>query len=178
VIVDRVPNIGDLPDPTLPARTLDPVRQWLAAADDRDVTTPLSVLRPLVAKEGEHHSMNGPWRLTFQPFAVSPTWARPVRDVIRTTLREQACGTDAGRAAAAVDLLGEALRQPSGLFGRPVRNDEVLSWESDDLATLAVLQEAAETTISPVIRRSVRHEIVGRLSTPSPFRCGARPSRR
>lgn len=160
VIVDRLANIGDLPDPSFPARIVDRVRQWLAEpADDRDVTTPLSVLRPLVAKEGEHHFMDGPRRLTFQPFAVSPTWARPVRDAIRATLLEQGRGTDLRRAAAAVDLLGEALRRPSGLFGRAVSREEVLAWESDDLATLAILQEVAETTTSPVIRRSVRHEI-------------------
>ncbi len=160
VIVDRLANIGDLPDPSFPARIVDRVQQWLAEpADDRDVTTPLSVLRPLVAKEGEQHFMDGPRRLTFQPFAVSPTWARPVRDAIRSTLLEQACGTDLRRGAAAVDLLGDALRQPSGLFGRPVSDDEVLAWESDDLATLDALQAIAEATTSAVIRRSIRHEI-------------------
>jgi hypothetical protein len=160
VIVDRLANIGDLPDPSFPARIVDRVRQWLAdPADDRDVTTPLAVLRPLVAKEGEHHFMDGPRQLTFQPFAVSPTWARPVRDAIRATLLEQACGTDLRRAAAAVDLLGDALRQPSGLFGRPVSDEEVLAWERDDVATLDVMQTISEATTSPVIRRSIRHEV-------------------
>lgn len=160
VIVDRLANIGDLPDPSFPARIVERVRRWLTEpADDGDVTTPLSLLRPLVAKEGERHFMDGPRRLTFQPFAVSPTWARPVRDAIRSTLLEQARGTDLRRAAAAIDLLGDALREPSGLFGRQVGDDEVLAWEGDDLATLDVLRTIAEATTSPVIRRLVRREI-------------------
>lgn len=160
VIVDRLANLGDLPDPSFPTRIVERVRQWLAEpADDLDVTTPLSVLRPLVAKEGEHHYMDGPRQVTFQPFAVSPTWARPIRDAIRSALVDQACGTDLRRAAAAVDLLRDALRQPHGLFGRSVSDDEVLAWESDDLATLGVLQKIAEAATSPVIRRSIRHAL-------------------
>ncbi|WP_164983839.1 restriction endonuclease [Cellulomonas endophytica] len=160
VIADRLANVGNLPHPSFPARIVDRVRQWLAEpTDNRDVTTPLSLLRSLVAKEGERHFMEGPRRLAFQPFAVSPTWARPVRDAIRSTLLEHGCGSDLRRAAVAVDLLREALRQPSGLFGRPVSDDEVLAWESDDLATLEVLRTIAETTTSAVIRRSVRHKI-------------------
>lgn len=160
VIVDRLANLGDLPDPSFPTRIVERVRRWLAEpADALDVTTPLSVVRPLVAKEGSQHFMESPRQLTFQPFLVSSTWVRPVRDAIRATLHEQACGTDVRRAAAAVDLLGEALRQPSGQFGRLVSDDEVLAWESDDLATLAVLNEVAGTTPSPVIRRLVRYEI-------------------
>lgn len=160
VIADRLANLGDLPDLSFPVRIVDRVRRWLAEpAEGRDVTTPLCVLKPLVAKEGERHFMDGPRKLTFQPFAISATWARPVRDAIRATLLEQGRSTDLRRAAAAVDLLGGALRRPSGLFGRVVSRDEVLAWESDDLATLAILREVAETTTSPVIRRSIRHMI-------------------
>lgn len=160
VIVDRLANIGYLPDPSFPARIVDRVRHWLTEpADDRDTTTPLSVLRPLIAKEGAHHFAESLRRVAFQPFAVSTMWAQPVRDAIRGTLLEQACSTDLRRVAAAIDLLGAALRQPTGLFGRPVSRDEVLSWESDDLATLDVMHRIAEMTTSPVIRRTVREGI-------------------
>lgn len=160
VIVDRLANIGDLPDLSFPVRIVDRVRRWLAEpASDRQVTTPLFVLRPLVAKEGARYFAESRRRLTFQPFAVSPIWARPVRDAIRAILLEQASRTDLRRAAAAVDMLGEALRQPFGLFGRSVGDEEAVAWESDDLATLDALRVTAEETTSGVIRRKIRHKI-------------------
>lgn len=74
-------------------------------------------------------------------------------------LRRQASGTDLRRAGAAVALLGEALRPPCGKFGRSVSNADVLVWESDDLATVEVLAEAAQATSSAVIRRWIRRQL-------------------
>ena len=160
VILDRLSKIGTLPDASFPARIVTWVKRRLEESSrDHDVATPLRILRPLLEKEGERHSLETPRKIVFDPFVVSATWARPIRDQIRAVLRQHASGSDLRRAAAAVDLLGEALHQPAGLFGRLVSDEEILRWESDDLATIHVLRHVADTTTSPVIRRLVRHEL-------------------
>ncbi|WP_158073580.1 restriction endonuclease [Actinophytocola xanthii] len=161
VIVDRLANLEDLIDASFPERIVDRVRRWLAEPpDDADVTTPLFVLRPLLAKECERHQyVESSRQLTFTPLLVSASWARPIRDGIRALLLEQASGADVRRAATAVDLLGEALRPPMGRFGQEVGDEEVLAWEADDLATLDALKRAAEATRSPVVRRMIRRAI-------------------
>lgn len=135
------------------------MKLWLAEpVDDRDSTTPLAVLHPLIAKESDEHYMdNG--ELIFRSGAVSVGWARPLRNTIRTMLLDQACGADLRRAAAAIKLVGEMLRRPTGHFGRTAERDEVLAWEDDDLATLAVAQRISETTTSAIVRRLLRAAI-------------------
>jgi hypothetical protein len=160
VLIDRLANLGDLADASFPARIVNRVSEWLdEPVDVRDVSTPLFILRPLIAKEGFRSYWDAPRKLTFEPFLVSATWAQPIRDEIRGMLTVQACGTDMRRAAEAVELLGQMLRRPSGLFGHVVSDDAVLSWESDDLRTLVALREVAETTPSAVIRRMVRRAV-------------------
>ncbi|MGY1837662.1 restriction endonuclease [Blastococcus sp. SYSU DS0510] len=160
VIVDRLANLGDLPDLSFPERIVDRVKRWLAEpATGGAARSPLFALRPLLAKEAENHITETRRQLILRSFPVSPDWSRTVRDAIRATLRDLACGTDVGCAAAAIDLLGDALRPPPGLYGRTASRDEVLAWDGDDLATLAVLQHVADATTSGVVRRLIRKEI-------------------
>lgn len=160
VLAARLADPGHLPEASFPARIVARVDAWLSeSTDDQDVTTPMFALHPLLAKDGYRTVPENRHHISFQPFLVSPAWARPVRDAIRTTLRRYASGTDLRRSGGAVDLLGEALRQPRGMFGQSVTKVDVLAWEDDDLATLAVVAEAAQSTSSPVIRRRIRHRI-------------------
>jgi hypothetical protein len=160
VITDRLGSLGELPHPSFPPRIVARVTTWLTeSASDPAAATPMFALRPLLAKEGFRHFPETRRQITFRPYGVSATWARPLRGAIRAILRVQASGTDLRRAGAATELLGEALRQPSGQFGRSVGRDEVLSWEDDDLATLAVFSDAAAGTSNPVIRRLIREKV-------------------
>ncbi|MDQ3763497.1 MAG: restriction endonuclease [Actinomycetota bacterium] len=160
VITDRLADFGRLPEASFPARIVARVDAWLTEpAGDRDVTTPMFALQPLLVKDGLRTVPETRYRLNFQPFLVSARWARPLRDEIRAILHRQASGTDLRRAGAAVALLGEALRPPRGKFGQSISNADVLTWESDDLATVEVLAEAAQATGSPVIRRWIRRQL-------------------
>lgn len=160
VIVEKLANLGRLPDESVPNRILDRVESWLAApVGDQSATVPLSILKPMLAKDGHHTIQESRNTLSFEPFAVSPTWARPIRDRIRSILRHNAAGDDLRRAGAAVKLLEYAVRAPQGGYGYSPSDDEVLAWEDDDLATVASLAEAAQATRSPVIRRLIRRAV-------------------
>ncbi|WBB82127.1 restriction endonuclease [Micromonospora sp. WMMD882] len=159
VIEDRLTSIGDLPDPSFPLRIVAWVDKQLAQASDLRHATPMFALRPLLAKDGTRTVAETRRRISLRPYAVSVTWARPIRDAIRSTLLRQASGTDLRRAGEAVRLLGTAVRQPTGPPNRNVTTEEVVGWEEDDLATVTTVETAAVSTGSAVIRRLIRHEI-------------------
>jgi hypothetical protein len=116
------------------------------------------VLRPLLKKDVERHEIEGR-RLFLQSLRVEPGRVRATRDAVRALLVQQACGPDPRRVAAAIDLLGEALRRPLGGFGRTVEREEVLAWRDDDLETVAALSRVVQHTGSPVVRRLVRDAV-------------------
>ena len=159
VIEDRLASIGDMLDPSFPARIVEWVDKQLAQATDPRHATPMVALRPLLAKDGTRTVAETRRRISLRPYAVSVSWARPIRDAIRSTLVRQASGADLRRAGEAVRLLGTAVRRPAGPVNREVTTEEILAWEDDDLATLAAFETAAVSTSSAVIRRLIRHDI-------------------
>ncbi|PRX03490.1 hypothetical protein CLV67_1541 [Actinoplanes italicus] len=159
VIVDRLASIGDMVDPTFPLRIVAWADAHLTQGRETLGTTPMSVMRPFLAKDITRTVAETRRRISIRPYAVSAGWARPVRDAIRATLLREAGGTELRRAGEAVRLLGTAIRQPTGSVGRTVTREEILGWEQDDLATLVSFEAASGTTASPVIRRMIRHEI-------------------
>jgi hypothetical protein len=162
IVADQLANLGKLPDESFPLRILERVTAWLAEpAEAADVTTPLFAVEPLLAKEGLRAIQVSRDSLGLHPFLVSATWARTHRDAARTLLRAQALGADMRRAGTAVRLLGQALHPPRGSFGHAVTKDEVLAWEDDDLATLAVLSAVTAETRSAVLRQYIRHLVAG-----------------
>jgi hypothetical protein len=159
VIEDRLASISEMLDPSFPSRIVAWVDNQLGRTTDPHHATPMFALRPLLAKDGTRTVAESRRRISLRPYTVSATWARPIRDAIRSTLVRQASGTDPRRAGEAVRLLGTAVRQPAGPGNREVSMEEVLAWEADDLATLTTLETAADSTASAVIRRLIRHEI-------------------
>ena len=160
VLGDVLADIGDLPDTSFPVRIVARVKQWLETPErDEDAATPLFALRKLLAKQGVQFRQTDPRTVQYGAYSISAAWARPVRDRVRDVLQAPASGDDLRRAGDAVDLLGELLRQAHGLAGDTVTDSQILAWEDDDLATLAVLAAASRTTRSGVVRRRIRHEI-------------------
>lgn len=160
VVADGLANLGDLPDPSFPTRIIGRVRIWLAEPQSpNDASTPMFALDPLLKKEGARYEATGRREVSISSFFVSAGWARPVRDEIRALLVFEASGADHRRAAVAVDLLGDALRQPAGMFGQSTSGELLMSWEDDDLETVAALRNAANSSASGVIRRIIRRQI-------------------
>ena len=157
VVIDKLVNLGTLRHDSFPNRILDRVEMWLA--EPNGVGSPLFAVKPLLEKDGHRTIQEARLTLGFRTYRVSQSWARPVRDRIRTILLCVATGDDLGRAGDAVRLLAVAIRPPQGGFGDTPFEDEVLGWEDDDLATVATLTEVASGTRSPVIRRLVREAV-------------------
>jgi len=155
---DHLGNLVKLPDPSYPARIVARVDAWLAEpSQGEDVATPLFALKPLLVKEQVETIQSAPMTLSMQPRSISPTAMRTVRDQIRDILRDQAVSDDLRRAGEAVELLEDALWQPSGYFGQTVGTDVILAWEDDDLATVGTLAAVGQHTGIPAVRRLVRN---------------------
>jgi len=156
-VMERLASLG-APDALNTAHTLvDRVTVWLAQTDNgaAPVRTPLFALEPLLAKEGTSQQ----WQLdaiAFRIFIVDPGEVGPLRDRIRQLLAPIIAGPDVACAVEAVRLLGEALHEPSGYFGRTVPAETILAWEDDDLQTVAVLQTGAQATSEPLVRCEIR----------------------
>jgi len=160
ILVDRLADVGDLPDASFPDRILNWVDE--ASAEPReptDVASPLFAIQPLLAKQGMGTSMVDRRTISLRPYFVSPAWARPIRDRARDLLQRRALDDDLVLAAEAITLLGDALREPVGMMGAETTTEQVLAWEEDDLATLTVLQHIAGTTPKASLRRKIRREI-------------------
>jgi hypothetical protein len=157
MVADHLANLATLPDRSFPERIVARAATWLEQPEDGEsVATPLFVLTPLLAKN-ELETVQSSFRsLQFKPHLISAKAMRPVRDQIRTLLLQQGKSADLRLAGAAVSLLGEALHAPHGYFGQAIGTDAVLQWADDDLASIATLEQVAEQTPSPVIRRQVR----------------------
>ncbi|WP_179011516.1 hypothetical protein [Paenarthrobacter ureafaciens] len=159
VIVDQLANLGELSDPSFPTRIAERVEVWLTEpGQPLDVDTPMFALKPLLAKEGSRYVLTSRREISIRPFLISPDTVRPLRDEIRRILLVQASGPEVRRASAAARLLGDALREPRGMFGHEINDDQVKAWESDDLETIASLTAAAHATNSSVIRRVIRRQ--------------------
>lgn len=138
---------------------LEAVERWLASPDPPDSPrTPITVLRPLVAKSG--YTMDpGHRSIEMHPYDIAPDKVRGLRDQVRSLLERVAAAGSPRRAADAVDVLSEALREPVGYFGRSISEDVALAWEDDDLATVAVLQRIADAATEPLIRLTMRPQL-------------------
>ncbi|WP_411375755.1 restriction endonuclease [Arthrobacter sp. MPF02] len=160
VITDNLGNLGELPDPSFPIRISERVSVWLAEPGrPDDVDTPMFALEPLLAKQGSRYVATSRRQISITPFLVAPKAVRSLRDAVRQTLLVQASGPDIWRAGAAIRLLGDALREPRGMFGHEIRDDQVKAWEEDDLETLEILTASANNTGSAVVRRLIRRQV-------------------
>lgn len=160
IVTDQLTTFGDLPDPSFPARVVACVENWLSEPPRvEDTITPMFALKSLVAKEGQRYVATSRREISIRPFLVSPESARPLRDRIRGILLAQASSHELEYAGAAVDLLGDMLREPFAMLGQAIGENDVSGWENDDLETLATLARVAEATHSPALRRTIRHQI-------------------
>lgn len=159
VVGDVLGDLSHLPDASFPERIVARIEAWLREPDEDAVATPLFALHSLVVKQGTSTSQTSKRSLSIGTWFASPARVRPLHDVIRALLLPVASGGDLRRAGAALDLLGDMLRQPHTTTSATVSDVQVIAWEDDDLATIAGLRHVAETTDSGVVRRIVRSKV-------------------
>lgn len=160
IITQKLLNLAVLPHASFPKRVV----AWATTRTETMTptirgTTPLVMLKPLLAKEELETVQPSLRKLEFRPHLISATAMRTVRDQIRQLLTTRGQSDDLRLAGAAVELLGHALTEPHGYFNNTVPKETILSWEDDDLATVRALDHVATTTRSAVIRRLIRSKV-------------------
>ena len=164
LICDGLADLGGISEGGLEV-VLGRVETWLGVPDAPEAPrTPLFALAPLVAKNG----LRNAWRrhaLELSPFFVAPAKVAGPRARIRRILITQGMCADVRRAVEAARLLGTAMNQPHEFFGQAVPPEVVLSWEHDDLATVAALRQVAQATNEPLVRQIIRHDLEGHATS-------------
>ncbi|CUU56572.1 AAA ATPase domain-containing protein [Parafrankia irregularis] len=159
LVTERLTTM-DRPGSVTAARTaIEKVEAWSAKPDPLDaVRTPLFALESLVAKS----AMSTVWHrdgIKLLPYLISPDKTADLRRRIRTLLIREGTGPSLRRTCEAVDLLGAALHEPAQYVGMTVTLDNILAWESEDLATLGAMSEIAEAATEPLVRRRLRDQV-------------------
>jgi hypothetical protein len=159
LVTERLTTM-DRPGSLTAARTvIERVEAWSAKPDGLDaVRTPLFALESLVAKS----VMSTVWHrdgIRLLPYLINPEKTADLRHRIRTVLIREGTGPSLRRMCEAVDLLGAALHEPAQYVGMAVTLDDILAWESDDLATLGAMSTIAEAATEPLVRRRLRGQV-------------------
>jgi hypothetical protein len=125
--------------------------------DDTDdaAHSPLELLAPLLAREGETtRAADTGFQISVFPVSASAT--ADIRAAIRAILLTQATTGRGRERALAAGLLGDALRQPFGVFGRTVSDEETEQWHEDQLAILDAIETLMENAEDPHVRLKLR----------------------
>lgn len=153
--------LADLADYQLPifyARGVLEVAQGALRQDSDDesqVRSPLELLRPLLAREGTTVRAFG-LGMQWGAYNVSAEGTAEIRSAVRAMLVQEATAGSLKHRLLAAELLGDALRQPSGFFGQAVGAEQRDQWHDDQLGLLAAIDEVFTSTDDPHIRFQLR----------------------
>ena len=151
-------SIGDYGRPRRDAEALlGFVERIVRAGADRDAVVPaISLLRPLLAREVERVDASAPWQISIASVSVLADATAPLRERVRSLVRDRARNGELEERLLGVQLLTEALRLPSGVFGRPVAEDELEQWKQDQIALLGALEATFAAANNALVRNRVR----------------------
>ncbi len=124
-------------------------------SDANQVRSPLELLRPLLAREGTTFRSSG-LGVQWGSYNVNAAGTVEIRAAVRGILVQHAADGSSRHRLLAAELLGDALRQPSGFFGQAVGQEERDQWHEDQLALLAAIDEAFTSTDDPHVRFQLR----------------------
>jgi hypothetical protein len=129
----------------------------VGADDHREL--PVGLLEPLTAREGTTTA----WRrhaVSMGAFTVNAAAAEPVRRQVREALADASVNGGPRTRVAAARMLGDALRQPFGYYGRSATPETVAQWRPEQLELLAIIDRVLGSTPDPLVRRRLRDALV------------------
>jgi hypothetical protein len=124
-----------------------------------DASPAIGLLRPLLAREIEWLRADSPARLTSTATYVHADLTMPLRRRVRDLLVARATDGTTRERMLAVELLTDGMRQPFGLYGRTVSEEELDSWEPDQAELITALEQVFEHTNDPVMRNRIRQGV-------------------
>jgi hypothetical protein len=89
-------------------------------------------------------------------YTVNAYATADLRGAIRAILARQAISGTARERFLAAKLLGDTLREPFGLFGRPVPDQEREQWHDDQLAIVSTIEQVMQDSDDPHVRLKLR----------------------
>jgi len=92
-------------------------------------------------------------------YSVNAQGTAEIRERIRHLLVDQATGGSLRNRVLAAELLGGALRQPIGYFGRAVEPDALDQWHEDQFAILDSVEHVMSGTDDPHVRFELRDHL-------------------
>ena len=132
---------------------VDAASRWFA---DGQAVSPFDVLEPLLATEGSRQTYQD-FTFTFEPFPLNVSVVGPIRERVIALALAEAQAPDVRRAAAGVHALEAALRYPTGMYGRPITDEERACWTPEFVEAIRRLGAvAAGSGIDPAVRVAVR----------------------
>ncbi|MDQ2873910.1 MAG: helix-turn-helix domain-containing protein [Actinomycetota bacterium] len=132
---------------------IDAAADWLTTPSS---LSPFEVIEPILAVEGSDE-VSSEMKLTFHPFGIDPVSVRPVRQRVVDLAFTQAESSDIPSAVRAINMLGQAIRGPSGMFNRQPTDDEQNGWAIEFLPIIERLgQLGANPDRDPAIRVAIR----------------------
>lgn len=125
---------------------LDTAMGWLEDSEVSDVDRALvaEIVAPLLATEGSEDRVDGV-ALHFFPYSVNLAAVETLRRRVINWALEELQSSEPTRVARSIDMLKDALRYPSGMFGRSVWQQELDEWIPDFLATLKAIERLVIT---------------------------------
>lgn len=152
---------------------VDAATRWL---EDGQALTPFEVLEPLLATEGSRQTYQD-FTFTFQPFPLNRDAVAPIRSRVIELALAEARSEDIRRAVAGVHALESALRYPSGMYGRPVTDEERDRWTPEFKDTIRRLGDIAiRKGVDPAVIVAIRKTLNWHASySPTDTRGAAEP---
>lgn len=138
----------------------DAVERWLKEPDVHEhLHSPLEVLDPMLAKEGDSARSRG-HGVVFRPFAVSFERTKKAREKIISLLSECLEAESTKVVFHALKSLTKTLNPPHGLLGRAVSEDEVAQWLPEQIKALEAIKSLRKITQDAIILLQIKKELI------------------
>jgi hypothetical protein len=138
---------------------LNAIERWLKEPDAHEhLHSPLDVLDPLLAKEGDAARYRG-HSIIFRPFAVSFETTKPIREKAILLLSNCTKSQSTKVILRALKSLIDTLNPHHGLFGRVVSDDEKNQWLPEQMRILEVIENLVKNTKDPIVYIQVASDL-------------------
>jgi len=132
-------------------RIIDAVERWLKTSDSfKHVHSPLDVIEPILAKEGETLILRGN-TVYFQPFPVHYENVKPLRERVISILVSTLKSSSKKAILNALNILINSLQPPRGMFGRKITDDERNRWLTEEILILENLENFVNNNNEPIL---------------------------
>ena len=138
---------------------LDAIEGWLKEPDVHEhIHSPLDVLDPLLAKEGDSARLRG-HSVVSTPFSVPFEKTKPIREKAISLLSKCIESQSTKVALRASKSLIDALNPPRGRFSRVVSDAEVNRWLPEQMRILEIIENLVKDAKGPIVHIQVASDL-------------------